>query len=78
VATILYRYLGYIGIVILACFVLSLFAYHKGYQTANFQCEKEKIELIQQKESEKTDIIAKTRKKSSVERRKALGKYVIK
>lgn len=76
-ATILYRYLGYIGVVILACFILSIFAYHKGYQTANIQCQKEKIELIQQKEQEKADIVAKIRKKSPVERRKALGRYVI-
>lgn len=74
--TILYRYFAYIGIIILAGCILSSIAYNKGYSAAKTQYEKEKIALIQQNEREKADIIAKIRKKSPVERRKALGKYV--
>ncbi len=64
-----------IGIIIL--FLTALTAYNKGSKTATLICEKEKNELIIQHNTEKDAIIAKIRKKSPVERRKELSRYVI-
>ena len=76
-ATILSRTIIRICGVIVAGFVLSVFAYNKGYNAAENRCQKEKLELIIKKEVEKEAIIAEIRKKSPVERRKALKQYVI-
>lgn len=77
-ATILYRNLLYLGMAIIACLLLLVCVYNKGYSAAENRCQKEKLELIIQKEVEKEAIVAEIRKKSPVERRKALKRYVIK
>ena len=76
--TILSRHLFPIIILVISLFLLLVGAYNKGYSNAETRFQKEKLELIVKKELEKEAIIAKIREKSPIERRKELGRYVIK
>ena len=76
-ATILHRYLFGFLMAILAGGLLLGSVYHSGYKSAKKACEDEKITIIQTNEQIKTQIIEKIRKKSVVERRKELVRYVI-
>lgn len=62
---------------IIAVLAAMAIAYDKGYEKAKLICEQEKNELIIKNEIEKSQIMAKIRQKSPVERRKDLSRYVI-
>ena len=66
-----------ITICIISVLLAMAFVYHKGYSRAELECIQQKNDLIIQHEAEKNEIIAKIHKKSPVERRKELSRYVI-
>lgn len=70
-------YIFFAIILILSGFLLICGVYQRGYDKAQALCEQEKHELAVQYETEKNDILSQVYKKSPVERRKELERYVI-